>query len=49
MGEQRPLQAQHVPAQNLIAAAHGSQPLTVLDAVPGGNNGARLHRDGPLT
>lgn len=39
MGQQRPLQAQHVPAQNLIAAAHGSQPFAMLDAVPGGNNG----------
>lgn len=39
MGEQRPLQTQHVPAQDLITATHGSQPLTVLDAIPGGHNG----------
>lgn len=48
MGEQRPLETHHVPAQDLITAAHGSQPLAVLDAVPGGNNVARLHRDGAL-
>lgn len=48
MCEQRPLQAQHVPAQDLVAAAHGPQPLAVLDAVPGGDDGARLHRDGAL-
>lgn len=39
VGEQCPLQAQHVPAQDLIAAAHGSQSLTMLDAIPGGHNG----------
>lgn len=49
MGEQRPLEAQHVPAQDFITAAHGSQPLSVLDAVPGGHNGARLHWDGAFT
>lgn len=48
MGEQRPLETHHVPAQDLITAAHGSQPLAVLDAVPGGHNVARLHRDGSL-
>ena len=48
MGEQRPLEAQHVPAQDLIAAAHGAQPLAVLDAVPGGDDGTGLHRDGAL-
>lgn len=48
MAEQRPLEAQHVPAQDLVAAAHGPQPLPVLDAVPGGDNGAGLHRDGAL-
>lgn len=48
VAEQRSLQTQHVPAQDLITAAHGSQPLPVLDAVPGGHNGARLYWDGAL-
>lgn len=48
MGEQRPLETQNVPAQDLITATHGSQPLPVLDAVPGGHNGTRLHWDGAL-
>ncbi|TNN72933.1 hypothetical protein EYF80_016862 [Liparis tanakae] len=48
MGEQGSLQTQHVPAQDLIAAAHGPQPLPVLDAVPRGHNGTRLHWDGAL-
>lgn len=49
MAEQRPLEAQHVPTEDLVAAAHGSQPLAVLDAIPGGHNGTRLHWDGSLT
>lgn len=49
MAEQRPLEAQYVPAQDLVAAAHGPQPLPVLDAIPGGDNGTGLHRDGALT
>lgn len=49
MAEQRPLQTQHVPAQDLITATHGSQPLTMLDAVPGGYNSTRLHRDCALS
>lgn len=49
VAEQSPLQAQHIPAHDLIAAAHGSEALAVLDAVPSGHDGARLHRDGTLT
>lgn len=48
MGEQRPLETQHIPAQNLITATHGSKPLAMLDAVPGGLNGTRLHWDRAL-
>lgn len=48
MGKQCPLQAQHVPSQDLITAAHGSQSFTMLDTVPGGHNGTGLHWDGPL-
>lgn len=39
MGEQRPLEAQYIPTQDLVTAAHGSQPLSMLDAIPGGHNG----------
>lgn len=39
VAEQSPLQAQYVPAQDLVAAAHGSETLAVLDAVPSGHNG----------
>ena len=49
VAEQRPLQAQHVPAQDLVAAAHGPQSLPVLNAIPGGHDGTGLHRDGALT
>lgn len=49
MGKQCPLQAQHVPAQDLITTAHGSQPLAVLDTIPRGHNGTRFHWDGALT
>lgn len=49
MRQQCPLEAEHVPAQDLVAAAHGSQPFAVLNAVPSGYDVTRLHRDGSLT
>lgn len=49
VAEQRPLEAQHVPTEDLIAAAHGAQPLPVLNSIPGGYYGARLHWDGSFT
>lgn len=47
--EQRPLQAKHVPAQDLITAAHCPQALAMLNAIPGGYNVAGLHWDRTLT
>lgn len=44
--QQRSLQAQHVPAQDLVAAGHGAEPLAALDPVPRGHDVARLHGDG---
>lgn len=49
VAEQRPLETQYVPAEDLIAAAHGSQPLAVLNPIPGGHNGTGLHWDGSFT
>lgn len=34
VAKQSPLQAYHIPAQDLITAAHRPQPLAVLDAIP---------------
>lgn len=49
MAKQSPLQAQHIPAQDLVTTAHGSETLAVLNAVPSGHDGTRLHWDGSLT
>lgn len=49
VAQQSPLQAQHIPAQDLVAAAHGSEALAMLDAIPSGHNGTWLHWDGTLT
>lgn len=49
VAEQSPLQAQHVPAHDLVAAAHSSEALAMLDAIPSGHDGTRLHRNGTLT
>lgn len=49
VAEQRPLETEHIPTEDLIAAAHGSQPLAVLNPIPGGHNGTWLHRDGSFT
>lgn len=49
MGQQCPLQAKHVPAEDLVTAAHSAQPLSVLNAVPGRHNITRLHWDGAFT
>lgn len=49
VAKQSPLQAQHVPAKDLVTAAHGPEALAVLDAVPCGHDGTRLHWDGSLT
>lgn len=43
--QQCPLQAEHVPAQDLVAAGHGAQSLPEPDAVPRGHDVAGLHWD----
>lgn len=45
VGQQCPLQAQHVPAQDLVAAGHGAESLPQPNAVPCGHNVTGLHWD----
>lgn len=45
VGQQRPLQAQHVPAQDFVAAGHGAESLPQTNAVPRGHNVTGLHWD----
>ena len=45
VGQQCPLQAQHVPAQDFVAAGHGAESLPQANAVPRGHNVTGLHWD----
>lgn len=45
VGQQRPLQAEHVPTQDLVTTGHGSESLPQPNAVPRGHNVTGLHWD----
>lgn len=46
VGQQRPLQAEHVPAQDFVTTGHGAESLSQPNAVPRGHNVTGLHWDG---